>query len=101
LWREWEEPDGGKSLSFTILTVNSDEHPLMNPFHKAGDEKRSVVIIRPDAYEDWLSYKTTDEATSFLQLYPADEMDAEPFPLPSSVPRPKPLDDDQQTSLLD
>jgi putative SOS response-associated peptidase YedK len=101
LWREWDEPDGGKSLSFTMLTLNADEHPLMKRFHKPSDEKRSVAIIRPDAYEDWLRCKSTDEARSFLQLFPAEEMHAEPFPLPPRAPRPKPIDGGQQTSLLD
>jgi putative SOS response-associated peptidase YedK len=100
LWHAWEEPDGAASLSFTMLTLNADEHPLMRRFHKPGDEKRSVVIIRPDAYEDWLSCRNTDEARSFLQLYPADEMHAEAFPLPARTARAKPLDDGQP-SLLD
>jgi putative SOS response-associated peptidase YedK len=76
LWRAWEEPEGSATLSFTMLTVNADEHSLMKRFHKPGDEKRSVVIVRPDAYEDWLSCRSTDEARSFLNLYPADDMTA-------------------------
>ncbi|WP_347232482.1 SOS response-associated peptidase family protein [Paraburkholderia sp. RAU2J] len=55
LWRAWEQADGPPTLSFTMLTVNADEHPLMRRFHKPGDEKRGVVIIRADAYSDWLS----------------------------------------------
>jgi putative SOS response-associated peptidase YedK len=101
LRRAWEEPNGNDSLSFTMLTLNADEHPLMRRFHKPRDEKRSVVIIRPDAYEDWLSCRNTDEARSFLQLYSADEMHAEAFPLPPRVSRAKPNDGDQQPSLLD
>ncbi len=64
-----------------MLTVNADDHPLMKRFHKPDAEKRSVVIVRPDAYQDWLSCRNTDEARSFLHLYPADEMHAETFPL--------------------
>jgi putative SOS response-associated peptidase YedK len=105
LWRAWEEPDGAVSLSFTMLTVNADEHPLMRRFHKPGDEKRSVVIIRPKAYEDWLSCRNTDEARSFLQLFPASEMDAEAFPLPPRAPKTKPSEamppEDGQQSLLE
>jgi putative SOS response-associated peptidase YedK len=100
LWRQWEEPDGGSSLSFTMLTLNADLHPLMSQFHKPGDEKRSVVIIRPEDYEDWLTCRSTDEARSFLQLYPAEEMHAEAFPLPPRTPRAKPAEGDRQ-SLLD
>ncbi|MDE1181586.1 SOS response-associated peptidase family protein [Paraburkholderia sp.] len=101
LWRAWENPDGSVSLSFTMLTVNADDHPLMRRFHKPGDEKRSVVIIRPDACEDWLRCRSTDEARSFLQLYPADEMLAEALPLPPRIARPASNDDDPQASLLD
>jgi putative SOS response-associated peptidase YedK len=32
LWRSWKEPDGADALSFTMLTVNADEHPLMKRF---------------------------------------------------------------------
>jgi hypothetical protein len=28
LWRQWKEADGSLSLAFTMLTVNSDVHPL-------------------------------------------------------------------------
>jgi len=90
LWRAWEQVDEIPTLSFTMLTVNADEHPLMRRFHKPGDEKRSVVIVRPDAYADWLSCKSTDEARSFLNLYPAAEMFAEPFPLPPRAPKTMP-----------
>lgn len=104
LWRAWEEPDGVASLSFTMLTVNADEHPLMKRFHKPGDEKRSVVIIQPSTYADWLSCRNTDEARSFLQLYPANEMDAEAFPLPpraskTKSPEAQPPEDGQQSLL--
>jgi putative SOS response-associated peptidase YedK len=83
LWREWREPDGTLRFAFTMLTVNADKHPLMSRFHKPGDEKRSVVIVQPDEYEDWLSVRSTGEARSFLILYRADEMTAEACPLPS------------------
>ncbi|HKR43352.1 MAG TPA: SOS response-associated peptidase family protein [Paraburkholderia sp.] len=75
LWHEWNEPDG-RAVSFTMLAVNSDEHPLMRRFHKPGDEKRSVVIVRPSNYEGWLASSSMDEARSYLDLYPADEMRA-------------------------
>ncbi|WP_321782936.1 SOS response-associated peptidase [Paraburkholderia sp. J94] len=59
LWREWTE-EGGKAFSFTMLTVNSAQHPLMKRFHKPGDEKRSVVIVPPSEYEGWLSNRSMD-----------------------------------------
>jgi putative SOS response-associated peptidase YedK len=54
----------------------------MKRFHKPGDEKRSVVIVRPTDYADWLLCKSAEQARSFLQLYPEEAMGAEPFPLP-------------------
>ncbi|CAB3796007.1 hypothetical protein LMG28688_04215 [Paraburkholderia caffeinitolerans] len=84
LWREWNEPEG-PALSFTMLTVNSAEHPLMNRFHKPGDEKRSVVILPPSEYEGWLASGSMDEARSFLNLFPANKMHAEAFPVPPRV----------------
>lgn len=99
LWRAWEEADGGTSLSFTMLTLNADDHPLMRRFHKPGDEKRSVVIIRPDAYEDWLACSSVDEARSLLQLYPPAEIHAEAFPLSPRAPKAKPSSKEQQSSL--
>lgn len=58
--RAWEKPEGPPSLSFTMLTVNANDHPLMKRFRKPGDEKRSVVIVPPDAYGDWLNCLSTD-----------------------------------------
>jgi putative SOS response-associated peptidase YedK len=93
LWREWEEPEGSASISFTMLTVNANDHPLMKRFHKPGDEKRSVVIVPPFAYEDWLNSQSTDEARSFLNLYPVEEMAAGPHPLPPRKAAAKPQAD--------
>jgi len=98
LWRAWEDPDG-VSLSFTMLMVNANEHPLMKRFHRPGDEKRSVVILRPEEYDDWLGARSTDEARSFLNLFPADEMAAIAAPKPPKTPASKP-DGDAQASLL-
>lgn len=81
LWRAWDEPDG-QSLSFTMLTVNANEHPLMKRFHRPGAEKRSVVILRPEEYNDWLGSRSTDEARSFLNLFPPEEMSAVAAPKP-------------------
>ncbi|NML34971.1 SOS response-associated peptidase [Paraburkholderia antibiotica] len=86
LWRAWDDPEG-PTLSFTMLTVNADSHPLMKRFHRPGAEKRSVVIVRPEDYGDWLCSRSTDEARSFLNLYPAEEMKAEAYPLPPRKPK--------------
>jgi putative SOS response-associated peptidase YedK len=73
LWRSWEDREW-PSLSFTMLTVNAENHPLMRRFHKPGVGTRSVVILRPEEYESWLNCRSTDEARAILNPFPADEL---------------------------
>lgn len=66
LWDRWKEPESGQLVvSFSMLTVNADEHPVMNRFHKPGDEKRTPVIIGPELHQRWLS-ATVEEAQSLM-----------------------------------
>jgi putative SOS response-associated peptidase YedK len=80
LWAFWSGPDGRELLSFTMLTVNADGHPLMQRFHKPDDEKRMVVVLDEADYDRWLD-APRDRMTDFLQRYPADALEAEPAPL--------------------
>lgn len=66
MWRSWREDDGSDSYSFTQLTINADDHPLMKRMHKPGDEKRSLVIIPPEHYGDWLRCKSPNLAAKIL-----------------------------------
>lgn len=79
----WEyRPDGANGLpllSFTMLTINADEHPLMRRMHKPSDEKRMVVFVRPDQYDAWL-HCAAEDAVEFLAPYPADALTAHPAP---------------------
>ena len=60
LWDRWTDPDSGdRVVSFSMLTVNADDHPVMRQFHKPGDEKRTPVIIAPELQDAWLSADTT------------------------------------------
>ena len=55
IWDKWTDPASGEVVvSFSILTVNADEHPVMNQFHKAGDEKRTPFIIQAENFDHWL-----------------------------------------------
>lgn len=46
LWEQWSDPAIGEEVhSFTMLTVNADDHPLMRNYHRPNDEKRMVVIL--------------------------------------------------------
>lgn len=64
----------------------------MRRFHKPGAEKRSVVVLRPEEYDDWLGSRTVDEARSFPNLFPADDMAAVAAPKPPRDRTEKPSD---------
>ena len=54
LYRRWRNPQGGELFTFTMLTVNADQHPLYRRMHKPGEEKRMVVILDREEYLPWL-----------------------------------------------
>ncbi|PLP98016.1 SOS response-associated peptidase family protein [Cupriavidus pauculus] len=86
LWRAW--PDG--AVSFTMPTLNADSHPLMKRFHKPGDEKRGVVLLPREDWEDWLHCRDPEVARTMLRLLPAEQLVAEPAPvLPRAKAAPK------------
>ena len=75
LWSAWQSPAGEWILSFTMLTINADDHPLMRHLHKPGDEKRMLVILPEASYDDWLTAPVS-RSIAFMRQYPADRMDA-------------------------
>ncbi|RYX80175.1 SOS response-associated peptidase [bacterium] len=78
LWGHWRDKETGEDiLSFTMLTVNADDHHLMKRFHKPGDEKRMVVILRKEDEDLWLK-GSLDDAWGLVKPYPAELMDALP-----------------------
>lgn len=77
LWSWWRAPSGNEIKSFTMLTINADQHELMRNYHKPGDEKRMVVILPAGEYDDWLSAPTA-RTNEFLRQYPADALVAVP-----------------------
>jgi putative SOS response-associated peptidase YedK len=79
-------------VSFSMLTVNADDDPLMQRFHKPGDEKRSVVFLPPERYQAWLD-TTIEEAPDFLKLFPPEELTASPTP--RNAPKRATLFDDE------
>jgi putative SOS response-associated peptidase YedK len=56
-----------------MLTVNANNHALMQNFHRPQDEKRMVVILSPDYFDTWLSAKP-ELSARFLIPYPADQL---------------------------
>jgi putative SOS response-associated peptidase YedK len=70
LWSTWIDRGTGEIVeSYTMLTVNADEHPLMSRMHKPDSklpadrqDKRSVVAIELGDVERWLQGSVTEVA---------------------------------------
>ncbi|HEY8706639.1 MAG TPA: SOS response-associated peptidase family protein [Burkholderiaceae bacterium] len=85
LWECWKgkDDDAPEVVSFTLLTINADEHPLLRRFHKplnpdgSPKEKRTVVLLRPEQFEGWLN-TSAERAADFFGTFAADELVAEP-----------------------
>jgi putative SOS response-associated peptidase YedK len=76
-----KDPAGKALLSFAMLTVNADGHPVFKRMHRPDDEKRMVLILDPADYDRWLQC-TVGEAPSFFKQW-SQPLDAFPAPLPS------------------
>ena len=84
LWERWTDPASGELVvSFSMLTVNADAHPVMNQFHKPGDEKRTPVIIAPELHDSWLS-ANPDQAADMMTWAHMPELRTLPDPSPRS-----------------
>jgi len=87
----WETKPGAHGgpplLSFSMLTINADEHELMRHFHRPGDEKRMVVLLEPSQYGPWLRGELA-MTPDVYRPFPAELLTAHPAPMP---PRAKPV----------
>lgn len=53
LWSSWRSPKGDLVYSYTMLTINADDHPLMRLFHKPADEMRMGVLMALNRCSTW------------------------------------------------
>lgn len=82
LWDTWRSKITDERInSFTMLTVNADD-PLMKRFHRPGEEKRMLVILKENEWEPWLDAKG-DETRAFMRQLSSDNLVAEP-PVPAA-----------------
>jgi putative SOS response-associated peptidase YedK len=85
LWNTWTDNATGEIVeSYTMLTINADDHPLMSRMHKPDpklppdqQDKRSVVPIELANVEQWLR-GSTEEAASLVRVPPVDAFNAGP-----------------------
>ena len=73
LWSVWKAPTGDVTHSFTMLTINADDHRFMRQYHKPEDEKRMVVILGEHDYDAWLAAPAT-QSREFLRQFPAENL---------------------------
>ena len=71
-----------------MLTINSDNHPVLSRLHRPEDEKRSLIHIRPNEYDAWLD-AGPELARVMLELPPADILDVAAAPAPPRKSTPK------------
>ncbi len=71
IWERYVDHGTGElKMSFSMLTINATDHPVMQRFHAAEDEKRSIVVLQHnDAYHAWLN-ADQEKARGFLRLVP-------------------------------
>ena len=70
LWNTWIDKATGAALeSYTMLTINADDHPLMRCMHKPDpnlapdrQDKRSVVSIELEDVDRWLHAPAAEAA---------------------------------------
>lgn len=73
LWTSNRKATSSEVLSFTMLTITADEHALFNQFHKPQDEKRMVVILAEDQYDEWLQ-APAGKSMDFMRQYLAERL---------------------------
>jgi len=66
IWDTWSNPDSGEVVtSFSLMTINADDHPLMNTFHKPNEEKRTPLLLRGNQLLHWLD-ASPDDANAWM-----------------------------------
>ncbi len=77
LWASWTGPEGDTIVSFTLLTLNANNHALLRRYQQPGSEKRMPVILNEGAYGAWLSVRL-EKAKEFMRQYSASWLAANP-----------------------
>ena len=72
IWDRWKSGTGESVMSFSMLTVNAERHPLMHRFHAPGEEKRSIVVLDEEGSNRWLATASDLAARALLTLFAAD-----------------------------
>ena len=77
LWESWTGADGEIIISYTLLTLNANNHALISRYQQPGNEKRMPAILNEGAYDAWLGARP-EKAREFMRAYPANWLLANP-----------------------
>ncbi len=77
LWARWQGADGEVIISYALLTVNANNHALLNRYQQPGSEKSMPAILNEGAYDAWLTARQ-DKAKEFLRQYAPQYLTANP-----------------------
>lgn len=84
IWDRWTDRATGEIVvSFSMLTINADRHPIMGRFHRPGDERRSLVVIPHSRWAAWLA-ATPESTAPLLAEMPVDQFTSEVAEPPKS-----------------
>lgn len=86
LWNTWIDKATGEIVeSYTMLTINADNHPIMSRMHKQDPKlppdrqnKRSVIAIHPSDCDLWLR-GSEEEAKQLLHAPDVEDIATEPL----------------------
>ena len=77
LWASWRGAQGDTILSYTLLTVNANNHTLLRRYQQPGVEKRMPVVLNEGAYGAWLTVRM-EKAKEFMRQYAPQWLAANP-----------------------
>ena len=85
LWDRWVGENGESLVSFALLTLNCDLHPLLARFQRSTNdkgeptEKRTPVLLAEEDFDAWLD-TPPGRAPVFFGTFGKDDLEAEPAP---------------------
>lgn len=85
LWDRWVDDNGREVVSFAMLTINCDLHPLLARFDRRltdkGEptEKRTPVLLAEEDFDEWLD-ASPGRAPIYFGTFGRDDLDADPAP---------------------
>lgn len=81
LHEHWTDPVTRERIqSFSLLTRNADEHPLLKRMHRPGDEKRQLCCVPQGEARGWLE-ACVDDSLDWLLQRNAPALTGVPAPL--------------------